>query len=363
MCEEEDAVRDASLSFLRSLLETPGPSGFEAPAARVWREYVARYATTVRTDVNGNTIARLRADANGPRVLVAGHIDQIGLLITHAQGDGTLAFRAIGGWDDQILTGQRVEIVTAHGPVIGVIGRAPSHSLRGDARERAAQIEDLFIDIGADDAEAASVRVRPGDPAVIAQPVVMLTDDRIAARGLDNRAGAFVAAEMMRLLAEGDVPHADVYAVATVGEEIGNFRGARTVAAALAPDISIALDVTFATDRPGTEAAESGAHPLGSGPAIARGGPTSVPLCDHLIAAAERAGIPYTIEVLPRSTGTDADGIAVTGAGSAVAVVSFPNRYMHSPNEVCSLADLDASARLLAAAVRAITATTDFIPR
>jgi len=356
-------MRDESLTFLRSLLETPGPSGFEAPAARVWREYVAHYAATVRTDINGNTIARLRAGATGPRVLVAGHIDQIGLLITHVQSDGTLAFRAIGGWDDQILTGQRVEIVTAQGTVIGVIGRVPSHSLRGDARDRAAQIEDLFIDIGADDAEAAHARVRPGDPAVVAQPVVMLTDDRIAARGLDNRAGAFVAAEMMRLLAEGDAPYADVYAVATVGEEIGSFRGARTVAAALEPDISIALDVTFATDRPGTDAAESGAHPLGSGPAIARGGPTSVPLCDHLITAAEDAGIPYTIEVLPRSTGTDADGIAVTGAGSAVAVVSFPNRYMHSPNEVCSLADLDASARLLAAAVRAITATTDFIPR
>jgi len=357
------SVREESVTFLRALLETPGPSGFEAPAARVWRKYVAQYAAEVRTDINGNTIARLHAGATGPRVLIAGHIDQIGLLITHVHGDGTLAFRAIGGWDDQILTGQRVEIVTARGPVIGVVGRAPSHSLHGESRDRAAHIEELFIDIGADDADAALARVRPGDPAVVAQPVVMLTDDRIATRGLDNRAGAFVAAEMMRLLASGGETYADVYAVATVGEEIGSFRGARTVAAALAPTISIALDVTFATDRAGTDATESGAHPLGSGPAIARGGPTSVPLCDHLIAAAVRAGIPYTLEALPRSTGTDADGIAVTGAGSAVAVVSFPNRYMHSPNEVCSLADLDASARLLAAAIRAITSETDFIPR
>lgn len=356
-------MREESRAFLQRLLETPGPSGFEAPVARVWRAYAAPYAAEVRTDINGNSIARLATDAAGPRVLIAGHIDQIGLLITYLNGDGTLAFRAIGGWDDQILTGQRVEIITTSGPIIGVIGRAPSHSLKGEARHQAASIEDLFIDIGADDAETASRRVRPGDPAVVAQPIVMLTDDRIAARGLDNRAGAWVAAETLRLLhKDGDAPYADVYAVATVGEEIGSFRGARTVAAALAPHISIALDVTFATDRPGTDAQESGEHALGSGPAIARGGATSVPLCDFLIATAEREGIPYTIEVLPRSTGTDADGIAVTGAGSAVAVVSFPNRYMHSPNEVCSLADLEASARLLAAAVRAITPETDFTP-
>ncbi len=355
-------MREESRAFLRRLLETPGAAGFEAPAARVWREYVGAYAAEVRTDINGNTIARLRTDSPGPRLLVAAHIDQIGLLVTHVNSDGTLAFRAIGGWDDQLLTGQRVRIETPNGPVIGVVGRAPSHSLKGEARDRAAHIDELFIDIGEDAPEAARARVREGSPAVVEQPVLMLTDDRIAARGLDNRAGAWVAAEMLRLLAEGDAPYADVVAVATVGEEIGSFRGARTVAASLAPRISIALDVTFATDRPGTDATESGAHPLGSGPAIARGGLTNVPLCDHLVATAEREGIPYTVEVLPRSTGTDADGLAVTGEGSAVGVVSFPNRYMHSPNEVCSLADLEASARLLAAAVRAIGPDTDFTP-
>ncbi len=127
-------MRDESLAFLRRLLETPGPSGYEAAAARVWREYAGAYAAEVRTDISGNSIARLNADATGPRVLIAGHIDQIGLLITHINGDGTLAFRAIGGWDDQILTGQRVQIVTKEGPVFGVIGRVPAHSLKGDAR-------------------------------------------------------------------------------------------------------------------------------------------------------------------------------------------------------------------------------------
>ncbi len=356
-------MRTESRAFLQRLLETPGPSGFEAPAARVWREYAAHHAAEVRVDINGNSIARLHADATGPRVLIAGHIDEIGLLITHINGDGTLSFRAIGGWDDQILTGQRIGIVTATGLTLGVIGRAPSHSLKGDARTRAAEIEDLFIDIGADDAASAAERVSPGDPAVIAQPIVMLTDDRITSRALDNRAGAWVAAETLRLLCEGDAPYADVYAVATVGEEIGGFRGARTAAEAIQPDIAIALDVTFATDRPGGDEHESGAHPLGSGPAIARGGAMNVPLCDHLIATARREHIPYTLEILPRSTGTDADGIVVAAGGSAVAVVSFPTRYMHSPNEVCSLADIEQSAALLAAAIRAITPETDFTPR
>ena len=357
-------MRDESLAFLRRLLDTPGPSGYEAPAARVWREYAGAYAAEVRTDISGNSIARLRTDATGPRVLIAGHIDQIGLLVTHINGDGTLAFRAIGGWDDQILTGQRVLIVAKGGPVYGVIGRGPAHGMKGEGRHQAASIESLFIDIGADDTSAASARVRPGDPAVIEQPVLMLTDDRIAARGLDNRAGAFVAAETLRLLSEGGKPpHADVYAVATVGEEIGRYHGAHTVTAALQPAIAIALDVTFATDRPGTDAQESGEHGLGSGPAITRGGLTNPPLAELLIATAIREDIPYTIEALPRSTGTDADGIAVAGTGAAVAVVSFPNRYMHSPNEVCSLADLEASARLLAATLRAIGPETDFTPR
>jgi putative aminopeptidase FrvX len=355
-------VREESLAFLRLLLETPGPSGFEAPAARIWREYVTPFAAEVRTDINGNSIARLAAGATGPRVLIAGHIDQIGLLITHINGDGTLAFRGIGGWDEQILTGQRVQIVTKDGPVFGVIGRPPAHTLR-EGRDKAASIDSLFIDIGADDAATATTRVRPGDPAVIEQPILMLTEDRIAARGLDNRAGAFVAAEALRLLAEGGLPHADVYAVATIAEEIGNFRGARTVTTAIQPDVAFALDVTFATDRPGNDEKESGAHALGSGPAVARGGPTNILLADLLIDTAIRETIPFTIEALPRSTGTDADGIAVAGTGTAVAVVSFPNRYMHSPNEVCSLADLEQSARLLAATIRAIGPETDFTPR
>ncbi len=356
-------MRETSLAFLNRLLETPGPSGYEAPAARVWRAYAAQFAAEVRTDLSGNSIARLDAGATGPRVLIAGHIDQIGLLVTYINGDGTLAFRGIGGWDEQVLTGQRVQIATQGGPVFGVIGRAPAHSLKGE-RDKAASIESLFIDIGADDAATANERVRPGDAAVIEQPVLMLTADRIAARGLDNRAGAFVAAETLRLLKEeGDPPHADVYAVATVGEEIGGFRGARAVTTGLQPQVAFALDVTFATDRPGNDEKESGAHPLGSGPAIARGGPTNGPLAELLIATAIEEVIAYTIEALPRSTGTDADGIAVAGTGTAVAVVSFPNRYMHSPNEVCSLWDLEQSARLLAATIRAITPETDFTPR
>ena len=357
-------MRDESRDFLFRLLEAAGPSNYEAEAARVWRAEAEGFCAAVTADVNGNAVARLRADVaeGAPRVLLTGHIDEIGLIVTHLNDNGTLAFRGIGGWDPQVLVGQRVRVLARGGALTGVVGRKAIHLLRGEDRDRAVKLEDLWIDLGFAKKEETAGRVRVGDPAVIDARPVMLENGLIASRALDDRCCAFIALEALRLLAEGEAPYADVYAAATVQEEI-TMRGARTVAAALAPDVAIALDVTHASDRPGVSAEEVGEHGCGSGAAINRGSVSNEALVDLLIATAEREGLGYTLEAAGGRSGTDADALVVTGTGLAGGVVSVPCRYMHSPVEVVSLADLDTCARLLAAAIRAIGPETDFTPR
>lgn len=357
-------MRDESRGFLHGLLEAAGPSNYEIEAARVWRAEAERFCAEVAADVNGNSIARLRGDApaGAKKVLLCGHIDEIGLIITHVNDDGTLAFREIGGWDPQVLVGQRVRVLARGGGVTGVIGRKAIHLLRGDDRDRAVKLDDLWIDIGAKEKAEAAARVRVGDAAVIDVAPIMLTDDLIASRALDDRCCAFIALETLRLLSEGEPPRCDVYAAATVQEEI-TFRGAHTVAATVAPDVAIALDVTHASDRPGVSPQEVGAHACGSGAAISRGSVSNDLLVDLLIATAEREGLPYTLEASGGRSGTDADALVVNGRGTAGGVISVPCRYMHSPVEVVSLTDLETCAKLLAAAIRAIGPETDFVPR
>jgi endoglucanase len=356
-------MRDESRAFLQRLLEAAGPSNYEIAAARVWRTEAAKFCAEVTPDVNGNTIARLRSDvaAGVKKVVLCGHIDEIGLIVTHVNDDGTLAFRGIGGWDAHVLVGQRIRILARGGDVTGVIGRKAIHLMRSEDRDRAARLDELWIDIGAKDKEAAAARVRVGDAAVIDVQPVMLTDDLIASRALDDRCCAFIALETLRLLSEGEAPPCDVYAAATVQEEI-TMRGAHTVAATLAPDVAIALDVTHASDRPGVAPQEVGEHGCGSGAAILRGGVANDLLVDLLIDTAEREGLPHTLEPSGGRSGTDADALVINGRGTAGAVISVPCRYMHSPVEVVSLADIETCARLLAAAIRAIGPATSFVP-
>lgn len=360
-------MRDESRAFLVRLLEAAGPSNYEIEAARVWRREAAQFCASVAADVNGNSIARLRADApeHAPKVLLSGHIDEIGLIVTHVNDDGTLAFRGIGGWDPQVLVGQRVRVLAHDGALTGVIGRKAIHLMKSDDRDRAVKLEDLWIDLGVSKRDELGGRVRPGDPAVIDVAPVFLTagdNDLIASRALDNRCCAFIALEALRLLSEGEPPRADVYAAATVQEEI-TMRGARTVAATVEPDVAIALDVTHASDRPGVAATEVGDHGCGSGAAINRGSVSNETLVNLLVATAEREGLKYTLEASGGCSGTDADALTLTGKGLAGGVVSIPCRYMHSPVEVVSLADLETAAKLLAATIRAIGPETDFVPR
>jgi endoglucanase len=307
----------------------------------------------------GNSFATLNG-GGAPRVMLSGHIDEIGLMVTHVEEGGLLRFQGVGGWDPQVLVGQRVLVQTMNGVVPGVIGKKAIHVMEADERKKVSEIKSLWIDIGAKDGDEAKGRVRVGDVAVVDQDVLELPNGRIASRSLDNRMGAFVVLEALRLLSEGESLAAEVVAVASVQEEIGLY-GARGAAFGLDPDAAIAVDVTHATDTPGIPKNEHGDHSLGSGPVITRAANLSPLVTDGLIDIAEGEGIPYTLEADSRSTSTDADAIQFTRAGIATGLVSAPNRYMHSPNEIVAHEDLENCARLIAAYVKGLKQGMDFV--
>jgi putative aminopeptidase FrvX len=342
-----------------NLLRAPGPSGHESVPAQVWRDYCKSFAEEVGGDRVGSSFARVVGTADGLTVAVVGHIDEIGLHISHIEDDGYLRFGQVGGWDPSVLIGQRVRIRTREGDVPGVIGRKPIHLLKDDDRRKVPELKELHIDIGAKDAEEAGKLVRIGDVAVIDAEPVEFRHDRVISRSLDNRVGCYVAAESARLVAESGGAPGDVLALAVTQEET-TFAGSRTSAFAHDPDVAIVVDLTFATDQPGIELGAITKHPLDSGPVIARGTSLHPLVFERLYDAAEAESIPFTLESLGKGTGTDADAIHLSRAGIPTGLVSIPCRYMHTPVEMVSLADVDAAARLIAAFARRLEPGTSF---
>ena len=355
---------DHAFNFLKTLLDTPGPSGFETPAARVWRAEAQGFADDVDVDVSGNSFARV-GSGGAPRIMLAGHVDEIGLMITHVDEEGFLYVDGIGGWDPQVLVGQRIRFLTRSGDVLGVVGKKPIHLIKPEEKEKAVKLTDLWIDVGARNRDEATQRgIRVGDPGVVDTHMIELGNGLIASRAVDNRIGAFVVLEVLRALAQGDRPAGEVTAVATTQEEIGyHGGGARTSAFRVDPQLAVVVDLTFSTDAPGVEKKQVGEHKLGSGPVLSRGSSIHPMMFERMAETAEREGIPYTIQGSPRFTSTDADAIYLQRHGVATAVVSIPNRYMHSPNEVVSLEDIDATVRLITAFCRGIRGEDEFIPR
>jgi putative aminopeptidase FrvX len=350
-----------SLEFLKRLLDTPGPSSFEAAPARVWRAEAQGFADAVEADVAGNSFARL--DGQGPRVMLAGHIDEIGVMVTHVDDEGYLSFDTIGGWDSQVFVGQRVVLLGRSGQVSGVVGKKAIHLMEREEREKVSRVEDLWIDIGAANRAEAEARIRIGDPGVLAAEVMEFPNGRLVSRCIDNRIGAFVVLEALRILSQ-DRPAAAVTAVATTREEIAaTGGGARSSASRLEPDVAIVVDVTHATDYPGLDKRKHGDYRLDGGPAISRGASVSEIVFELLVSAAEAEQIPYRIEAASRDTHTDAEAIFNAHRGFATGLVSVPNRYMHSPNEMVALADLDRTARLLARFARQLGPHTNFVPQ
>jgi len=342
--------------LLGSLLSAAAPSGYEAPAAAVWRE-AASFAQ-VQSDGLGSSFALIGEAEARPLLAVVGHIDEIGLVITHVDEKGFLYFEPIGGWDPQILVGQRVEVQARQGPVLGVVGRKAIHVLKEEQRKAAVELSGLHIDIGADGRDRALELVRIGDPVVIAADPVLVDGNRLVSRAMDDRLGAYVALESLRRVHERGRLRGRMAAVASVQEEIGLY-GARTSAFKLEPDLAVAIDVTHATDAPGMEEKELGSHPFGSGPTIGRGSTLSPKVFELLCAAAEHAGIDYTVAGSGRRTGTDADAIQISRAGVPAGIVSIPLRYMHSPVEMVDLGDLEAVVDLIAAFAESLDADVD----
>ena len=354
-------MREESFNFLQEMIETPSPSGYEQQVQEVIRRWAGRFADHVRTDVHGNVIASRNPDGR-PRVMLAGHCDQLGLMVQFIDDDGYLFVDSIGGHDPMVLVGQRVVVWTAKGAVPGVMARKPIHLLARDKEEleKVPKISDQWVDIGAKNKKEAETLVNVGDPITWELKITRMRGDLVAAPGLDDKTGAWVVMEALRLLHRRKM-EAAVFAVSTVQEELG-LRGATTSAFGIEPDVGIAVDVTFATDHPTMEKKISGEIKLGNGPVIYRGPNINPRVFDLLLSTAREKKIPHQLGGASRPTGTDANAMQLSRAGVATGLISVPNRYMHSPVEVVSLTDLSNCARLLAEFVLRLTAHTDFTP-
>jgi len=343
--------------LLERLLTAPGPSGQEAQPAAVWREAAASFGE-VSSNVHGSSWARVPGRADGPLLAVVGHIDEIGVVVTYVGDDGLIAVRGLGGWDPQVLLGQRVEILAAGGPVAGVVSARRVKRKPGEER-KPVSFDDLFLDVGAKDGEEARTLVRPGDAAVIAGSPLELRNGRIASRALDNRIGSYVALEVARRAAETGTP-GGVVAVAAVQEEVGDYAGSRTAAWELEPAVAIAVDVTHATDVRGGDPEEEGVHRLGGGAVLMRGPSIHPGVFELLHEVATAETIPFSIEVSRGTTNTDADAVYVSRRGVATGLVSIPLRSMHSPVETIQLDDVEAAIAVIAAFAQRLEPGTTF---
>jgi len=323
----------------------------------VWREAAEQFADDVTTDRLGTTVARVNGRGDSPLMAVVGHIDEIALLVSHVSEKGYLHVVQSGGWDAQVLVGQRVEVLTRDGMVRGVVGRKPPHLTDADERKKAVELKKLYVDIGAKDADEARSTVAPGDQVLIAAEPLELPNRRVASRALDNRLGVFVAIEVGRRVKEAGGGAGPVAGVAAVQEEIGA-HGARVMAYGLEPDLAVVVDVTHATDAAGVDPGELGDHGLGSGPVITRGAIVNRALNDLLDEVAAAEGIECSTEAAGRQTGTDADTVHLSRTGVPTAVVSIPLRYMHSPVELVDLADVEATIKLITALALRLEADT-----
>jgi putative aminopeptidase FrvX len=334
--------------LLHALLVAPGPSGHEDAPARVWREAASSFAD-VTSDTLGSSFARVAASGAGgaPTLAIVGHIDEIGIAVTNIEDNGLLSFATIGGISPEMLLGQRFELLTRNGPVLGVVGRRRVKVQQ--QRDRVCvEHADLHLDIGAKDRADAESLVRPGDVAVWTGAPVELPNGRLVSRALDNRLGAYIALDSARRVAEAGGAELDVVAVAAVQEEVGLY-GARVAGFGLDPRVALAADVTPATDYPGGDASLAGRAELGGGALIARGPTLNRQVVDGLVAVAEREGIAHGFEICTRGTSTDADELHLARAGVPTGLVSIPLRYVHSPTELCDLADVEAVVQLITA--------------
>jgi endoglucanase len=351
----------ASIQFLKGLLKAPSPSGYEQPVQSVVRAHVQSFADRVSTDWHGNVIAAVNPEG-APRVMLAGHCDQIGLMVKFIDEQGFVWVDSIGGWDIQMLIGQNMVIWGRNGPVTGVIARKAIHLLSQDDRKKVPELKDLWIDIGVKNRDEAKELIAVGDPVTFELGFRELRNSLAAAPGMDNKVGSWVVMSALRQVAEStSKPQAGVFAVSTVQEEIG-LRGAQTSAFSIDAQIGIAVDVTHATDCPTLDNKQHGEIKLGLGPVLYRGPNVNPVVHRRLIEIAQQQNIPVQNGGLSRAASNDANVMQVSRGGVATGIVAIPNRYMHSPVEVVSLTDLENAAKLIAQFCLSVDKSSDFTP-
>ncbi len=347
-------------SFLKELVETPSPSGYEQPAQRVIRRHLETVVDELQTDVMGNLIACLKGQG-GHRVMLAGHCDEIGFMVQFVDDRGFIYFGAIGGVDPHLSPGQRVMIHTANGAVPGVIGKKAIHLIEPKERDNVIKLKQQFIDIGCSTRDEVEALVAIGDPVTFAVGVERLQGDRATSRAFDDKMGAFIVTEVMKKVKRDGPISSDLFAVSTVQEEIG-LRGAATSSYGVKPDVGIVVEVTHATDYPDVEQTAIGRVELGQGPVIARGANINPVLFELLTSTAKAENIPFQVIGVPRATGTDANVMQLSRGGVATALLGIPLRYMHTPVETLALSDLENAILLLAAVVKRIGPESSFVP-
>ena len=340
-------MREQSLEFLRTLVNTPSPVGHETRGQRVWLDYVKAYADETYSDAYGNCVAVLNKGGS-PRVMLAGHADEIAMAVNFITEEGFIYVRKMGGVDAAITKAQRVTIHTQQGPVAGVVGNVAPHLMKDDKESKSPKIHDIFIDIGCSSRKETGKLVQIGDPVTLTDEFQLLRNGLAIARAFDNRVGTFAVAEALRLLKEqkGGL-HAEVCAVSNVQEEVG-LLGARQIAYSLKPDVAIVVDVTHATDYPSVNKCQHGDVKISAGPTLTHGGCNHPDVVARLEQVAKAKKIPIQHEAMSSTSGTDTDVIFWTRGGIPSALVSLPNRYMHSPVEVVSLEVLEKIPALLA---------------
>jgi len=349
----------SDFTFLKNLVEAPSPTGWERPAAEVLRARLSGVADEVTTDRLGSVHALLRgSDAQAPSVALAGHLDEVGLMVTYLMPEGYLSFSALGGVDAAILPGLRVDVHTEEGPLLGVLGRKPIHLIEADERKTVTPIEKLFIDVGLS-AEEVKRRVRVGDPITVHVGLERFGEDLVVSRALDDKMGAWIAARVLEELKAAGGAKSDYWCVGSVQEEIG-MRGGATSAYALDPDIFIAIEVCHATDYPDIDKRAYGEQVVGKGPVFGRGPNINHRVLKRLEQAADKRGLAYQLGAEPRGTGTDANPAQLARGGKYTALVSIADRYMHTPTEVVSLADMESCVQILTQFVLDLDADADF---
>lgn len=352
-------MNDDQFAFLKRLVESTGPSGYEQATQRIWRERVQNAAASIETDSMGNVAAVLNPSGR-PRVMIEAHIDEIGFIVKYIDDEGYLYFSPIGGFDPSTLAGNRIEIIGRDGPVRGVIGRKPIHLLEEDERKKLPDLKDMWIDIGAKDRREAESLIAIGDAGGRHVGLERLHGNILTANSMDDRVGTYIVAETFLAIAQSN-PTACVVAVSAVQEEIG-LRGAVVASYRANVDIGVACDVTWTSDHPQAPKTELGDIRVGAGAVLERGAANNPKVVERLIAAADAEGVPWQMSTNPRGTGTDEYVMQTSRGGMATGLISIPTRYLHTASEVLSTDDVDACVAVMRRFVQDLDQNIDLTP-